>query len=70
MKSLARIGVLVQIRPVEVRQAVLVAGEVRRHPVEDDADAVLVQDVDEVHEILRRPVAAGRREVAGALVAP
>ena len=42
----------------------------RRHPVEDHADAVLVQHVDEVHEVLRRAVARGRREVAGRLVAP
>ena len=42
----------------------------RRHPVEDHADAVLVQVIDEVHEILRRAVASGRREVAGRLVAP
>ena len=48
----------------------LVGREVRRHPVEDHADAVLVQRVDEVHEVLRRAVAAGRREVAGRLVAP
>ena len=31
---------------------------------------VLMQDVDEVHQILRRAVAARRREEAGALIAP
>ena len=31
---------------------------------------MLVQHVDEIHEILRRAVARGRREVAGRLVAP
>ena len=70
MVPLARIGVLVEVRAVEVAQAVLVAGEVRRHPVEDHADPVLVQVVDEIHEVLRRAVARARREVAGHLVAP
>ena len=62
VKALLRIGVLVQVRAVEVAEAVLVGGEVRRHPVEDDADAVLVQVVDQVHEVLRRAVAARRGE--------
>ena len=70
MKALARIGVLVEVRAVEVGQPVLVVGKVRRHPVENHADAVLVQVVHQVHEILRRAVAAGGREVAGDLVSP
>ena len=70
MKSLARVGVLVEMRAVEVGEAVRVGREVRRHPVENDADAVLVQVVDQVHEILRRAVARGGREVSGGLVSP
>ena len=46
------------MRAVEHDRAVLVVGKVRRHPVEDHADAVLVQQVDEIHEVLRRAVAA------------
>ncbi len=34
------------------------------------ADAVLVQVVDQIHEILRRAVARRGREVAGGLVSP
>ena len=37
--ALAAVGVLVEVRPVEVGEAVLVGREVRRHPVEDDPDA-------------------------------
>ena len=70
MEPLARVGVLVQVRAIEVRQAVLVGREVRGHPVEDHADAALVQVVDEVHEVLRRAVARARGEVPGDLVAP
>ena len=70
MKSLARIGVLVEMRAVEIGEAVRVGREVRRNPVENDADAVLVQVVDQVHEVLRRAEARGGREVAGGLVSP
>ena len=61
---------LVQVRAVEISESVRVGRKVRRHPVEDHADAVLVQDVDQLHEVLRRAVAGGRREIAGRLVAP
>ncbi len=44
--------------------------EVRRHPVEDHADVVLVQRVDECHEVGRRPEPRRRREVRRGLVAP
>ena len=70
MLAAARIGVLVQGRAVELPQAVAVAGEVGRHPVEHHADVVLVAEIDEVHEVLRRAVAAGGRVVADRLIAP
>ena len=70
METLARIGVLVQMRAVEVDQPVRIGGKVRRHPVEDDADPVPMQVIDEIHEILRCPVAGGRREIPGRLVTP
>jgi hypothetical protein len=49
---------------------VLITREVARHPVEDDADALLVELVDQVHEALGRAEAAGGGEVAGGLVPP
>ena len=49
-----RIGVLVQARAVEVREAVVIARKMRRHPVDDHAQARLVTAIDEGHEILRR----------------
>ena len=70
MESLARVGVLVEVRAVEVREPVLVGREVRGDPVEDHADAAAVQVLDEVHEVLWRAVAGTRGEVAGDLVAP
>ena len=70
VQALPRVAVLVEVRSVEVAEAVVIGREVRRHPVEDHADAVLVQHVDEVHEVLGRAVAARGREVARRLVAP
>ena len=64
------VGVLVEVRPVEVGEAVLVGREVGRHPVEDDPDAALVEGVHEVHQVLGRALAAGGGEVPEALVAP
>ena len=55
---------------VELPQAVAVAGEMGRHPVQNHADVVLVADIDEIHEILGRAVAAGDGVVADGLVAP
>ena len=53
LKSLPHVGVLVKVSAVEVRQAVLVGREMRRHPIENYADAALVQGVDQEHQILR-----------------
>ena len=57
-------------RAVEHAQAVLVAREVRGHPVDNDADALAVELVHEVHKVLRRAVAARGREKARDLIAP
>ena len=65
-----RVGVLVQRGAVEPAQRPLVLGEVRRHPVQDDADAGLVQPVDQVPQVVRRAEAGVRGVVRGHLVAP
>ncbi len=68
--ALPRVRVFVEVRAVEVDEAVLVGGKVRRRPVEDHADPLLVQVIDEPHEVLRRAVARRGREEPGHLVAP
>ena len=65
-----RVGVLVEVGPVEPRQPVGVAGKVGRHPVEDHADPLAVAPVDELHELGRAAVARRRREVPEHLVPP
>ena len=43
----AGVGVLVQRRAVEQPQSVAVAGKMGRHPIQDHADAGLVQHVEQ-----------------------
>ena len=61
---------LEEVRAVEVDEAVLVAREVRRHPVEDHAHAALRAGDRRGHEVVRRAVSRARREIAGRLVSP
>ena len=61
--ALARVAVFVEVRAVELGQAVRVLREMARHPVEDHADAALVAAVHEIAELVRVAEAAGRREV-------
>ena len=70
VRAAARILVLVERGAVEPREREVVAREVRRHPVEDHAEPVLVQPVDELAQVVGRAVARRGREVAGHLVAP
>ena len=66
----ARVGVLVERGAVELRERPLVAREVRGHPVDEDAVAVLVQVVDEPPEVVGGAEARGRGVVRRDLVAP
>jgi len=68
--GLHRVLMFVETGAVKARQAVFVPGKMSRHPVHDDADAFGVHDIDKIHEILRRPVAAGYRVKTGYLIPP
>jgi hypothetical protein len=70
VEALARIEMLVERGAVEAGETVAVGREVRRHPVEDDAQAGGMRAVDEAGEALGRAEAAGRRKQAERLVAP
>src|SRR5690606_5200003 len=61
---------LVERRSIEVSEAVLVGWEMGRHPVQNDADAGLVCDVDKVLEPRRVAKARGWRVQTGRLIAP
>src|SRR5260221_12096458 len=70
MLALSRVGMLVEASAVEAIEPVAVAREMRRHPVDDYADARLMEPIDHEHEILRRAITAGRRIIAHGLIAP
>ena len=60
----------VQVRSVEIPECVFVGRKVRRAPIEDDANVVLVQVIDQVHQVLTAAVPSRWCEIATGLVAP
>ena len=59
-----------EMAAVESAEPMLVRREVRGDPVQNHANLVLMQLINQVHQILRRAIVAGRSEVSGRLVAP
>ena len=55
MAAFAGVGVLVEVTAVESRQCEVVGREMGGDPVEDDPDAVLMEVVDEVAEVVGGP---------------
>src|ERR1700693_6538626 len=70
VKSLARIGMLVERGAIEVGQSVRVGGKVSRHPVEDHAGARVVAAIDEAGERVRLAEVGVGREFTEYLVGP
>src|SRR5678815_3956977 len=70
MKPLSRICMLKQMGAVEIGESVRIRREVRRYPVENDSDSLLVQKVHQVHEVLRRTVARGWSKISRRLISP
>ena len=70
MITLLRIRMLEEMRAVEITQAMLVVGKMRRHPIENHANALLMKIIDQVHQVLGRAVPARGREVTGCLISP
>ncbi len=70
MSPLAGIGVLIEVRAVELREAVSIAREMRGSPVQEDTDPSLMTAIDEFHEFGGRAVATGGGEVTESLIAP
>src|SRR5688572_17668096 len=70
MRAFAWIFVFVKGGAVERGERPIIAREMCRHPIDDDADVVLVQVINEILEIIRRAEARGRRVEAGDLVSP
>ena len=64
------LAALVKRLSVKLIEAVRILGEVRGHPVEDDADPRIVEGIDERHEIFGRAEAGSHGKVARHLVPP
>src|ERR1043166_3331018 len=70
MFTFARIEMFVQRGAVESAQRPRIFRKVRRHPVHDHADAMLMQVVDQVTKIVRLTVTSRRCVVVSNLVTP
>ncbi len=70
MPPLLGISVFVERGPVEAAKGEVVRGKVTRNPVEHDADASLMEGVDESHEVGRQAEPGGGSKETGRLVAP
>ncbi len=70
MEAFLRVGMLVQRSAVEPRHAVGIGREMRRDPIDDDADAGAVTRIDEAAKALGRPEAPRRREQPERLISP
>src|SRR5690349_21243249 len=70
MLALARIEMLVQRGAIKAAERPRVFWKVRRHPIHDHADAVAMQVVDEVTQVVRLTVTRGRRIVITDLITP
>ena len=68
--SFARIGMFIQMGTVKLVQAVAVFGEVGGNPVHDDADAGLVELVNQITQIVRRTETAGGSKHSYHLISP
>ncbi|OPZ67730.1 MAG: hypothetical protein BWY83_02530 [bacterium ADurb.Bin478] len=68
--ALARVRVLVQMRAIEPGQTMAVAREMGGNPIDDHADVVGVQIIDEILKILRRAETGSGRIITGDLIPP
>src|ERR1700733_6967076 len=70
MVAFTRVLVLVECRAVEACHAMGIGGEVRRHPIDDDADIGPMAGVDKTRETVRRPEPRARRVQTERLITP
>ena len=70
MFSLPWIGIFVKVCAVKMGEGEKVLWKVRRHPVQNHPDAILMERVHQIHEILRRAVAAGGGVETSDLIPP
>ncbi len=70
MKTLSWVLVFIKVCSVKICQTMFIRGEMGRHPVQDHTDFILMEKVDEKHEILRTAIAAGGSKITSHLVSP
>src|SRR5450759_2067675 len=70
MVAAARIGVFIERGTIETREAMNIRREMRRNPINDNAEASLVSTIDEARETRRISEPPRWREQSDRLIAP
>src|ERR1700745_2773779 len=70
MLTLTRIRVLIKVAAIEITEPSFILWEMSWNPIQDDPDAALMKEIDEIHKIRWSAEPAGRRKVADCLVSP
>jgi hypothetical protein len=70
MFAKAGVLMLVEASPIVSRQAVSILGKMPGHPVQNYADTLLMAAIDEIAELIRISVPAGRGIEVDDLIAP
>src|SRR6516164_1443873 len=70
MRTLPWVGVLVEMRAVEIGKAMRVPWKMRWGPIEENAEAGLVATVHKFHEVGRPTKPASGREISERLITP
>src|SRR5262249_43933977 len=52
MKSFAHIGIFISMRPIKHVKPMCIIGEMRRHPIQYNADTFLMESIDQPHQAL------------------
>ena len=70
MLSLPWIQMLIQTGSVKSCQTILILRKMCRNPVQDHADSLLMQMIDEIHKVLRTAIARCHRIIIRHLISP
>ena len=62
--------IFIQRRSVKIGKREIVLYKMHRNKIHDDADPGLVCLIDQIHQVMAAAIAAGDREITGALIAP
>ena len=70
MEALSWISMIEKVGSIKIAQSLIICGEVRRYPIENHTDIILMQDIDHRFEVFRGSIGFQRSKVSQTLIAP